>query len=133
MPKHSHTRSKSRSESPIARSPTAGPTSSLAADPNITDLKAPLIRWDKDCAVRTTRLIAWLKENKTARLKIFSDSTQDAKDADRKKEVSSHNKNYYYLQAAQAIFMNDDDEHVRHFSQVQPEVFIKKIDRRIKE
>jgi hypothetical protein len=112
MPKHSHTRSKSRSESPIARSPTARPTSFLAADPNITDLKAPLIRWDKDCAVHTTRLIAWLKENETARLKIFSDSTQDAKDADRKKEVLSHNKNYYYLQAAQAIFMNDNDEHV---------------------
>ncbi|KAH0834608.1 hypothetical protein J3R83DRAFT_10063 [Lanmaoa asiatica] len=83
--------------------------------------------------VRTTRLITWLKENETARLKIFSDSTQDAKDADRKKEVSSHNKNYYYLQAARAIFMNDDDEHVQHFSQVRPEVFVKKIDHRIKE
>jgi hypothetical protein len=78
-------------------------------------------------------LIAWLKENETTRLKIFSDSTQDAKDADRKKEISSHNKNYYYLQAAQAIFMNNNDKHVRHFSQVRPEVVIKKINRRIKE
>jgi hypothetical protein len=133
MPKNSHTRSKSRSESLITQSPTAGPTSSLTANPNITNLKAPLIRWDKDCAVRTTCLIVWLKENETACLKIFSDSTQDAKDADRKKEVSSHNKNYYYVQAAQAIFMNDNNKHVQHFSQVQPKVFIKKINHHIKE
>ncbi|KAG8215247.1 hypothetical protein J3R82DRAFT_8798 [Butyriboletus roseoflavus] len=82
--------------------------------------------------MHTTHLITWLKENETTHLKIFLDSTQDAKDADRKKEVSSHNKKYYYLQAAQAIFMNNDDEHVRHFSQVQPDVFIKKIDHHIK-
>ena len=29
--------------------------------------------------------------------------------------------------------MNDDDEHVRHFSQVRPDVFVKKIDCHIKE
>ena len=112
MPKHSHNCSKSRSEFPIAWSPTAGPASSLTADPNITDLKVPLIRWDKDCAVHTTCLV--VKENETARLKIFLDSTQDAKDADCKKEVSSHNKNYYYLQAAQVIFVNNNDKHVQH-------------------
>ena len=60
----------------------------------------------------TTHLIAWLKENETTHLKIFSDSTQDAKDADHKKEVSFHNKKYYYLQATQVIFMNDNDEYV---------------------
>jgi len=132
MPKESsHTRSKSRS--PIARSPVGPSPSALAADPNINDLKAPLIRWDKDCAARTTRLIAWLKENESARIKIFSDSTQDARDSNRRKEVSSHNKNHYYLEAAKVIFANDVDEDVQHFSQVRPDLFVRKIDRRIKE
>ena len=89
-----------------------GPASFLTANPNITNLKAPLIYWDKDCAVCTTCLIARLKENETTCPKIFSASIQDANDADHKKEVSSHNKNYYYLQAAQANSMNDDDKHV---------------------
>ena len=112
MSKHFHTWFKSCSKSLIAQSPTVGPTSFLTANPNITDLKAPLIYWNKDCAVCTMCLIAQLKENETTCLKVFSASTQDAKDADYKKEVSSHNKNYYYLQAAQANFMNDDDKHV---------------------
>ena len=112
MPKHSHTWSKSCFESLIAQSPTVGPTSFLTANPNITNLKAPLIYWGKDYAVCTTCLIAQLMENETTCPKIFSASIQDAKDADHKKEVSSHNKNYYHLQAAQANFMNDDDKHV---------------------
>ncbi|KAF8546000.1 hypothetical protein OG21DRAFT_1393387, partial [Imleria badia] len=79
----------------------------------------------------TTRLITWFKENEAARLKLFSDSTQDAKDSSRKKEVSSHSRGYYYAEAAKAIFANDDDEDVRHCSQVQPDLFATKIDHRI--
>jgi hypothetical protein len=58
---------------------------------------------------------------------------QDAKDSSRKKEVSSHSRGYYYAEAAKAIFANDDDEDVHHCSQVQPDLFAMKIDRRIKE
>ncbi|KIJ05855.1 hypothetical protein PAXINDRAFT_35395, partial [Paxillus involutus ATCC 200175] len=47
-------------------------------------------------SARTTRLIKWCKENKSARIRLFSDSTQDAKDAGRKKEVSDVSKKDYY-------------------------------------
>ena len=66
-------------------------------------------------------------------LKLFSDSTQDAKDLNCKKEVSGRVRGYYYSEAAKAIFTNDDDLDVRHCSQVQPDLFAMKIDHRIKE
>ncbi|KAI9568735.1 hypothetical protein HD554DRAFT_2038723 [Boletus coccyginus] len=104
----------------IAHSPTGFSPSALtaSADSNINDLKVPLIRWDKDCAAHTTCLITWLKENESAHIKIFSDSMQDARDSNWRKEV---------------IFANDDDEDVQHFSQVCPDLFVRKIDRHIKD
>ena len=68
-----------------------------------------------------------------AQLKIFSDSMQDAKDANRKKEVSGHSRSYYYAEAAKAIFANDENLDVHHCSQVQPDLFASKIDHKIKE
>ena len=82
---------------------------------------------------RTTKLITWFKENKAVRPKLFLDSTQDAKDSNCKKEVSGRSRSYYYSEAAKAIFANDDDLDVCHCSQVQPDLFATKIDRRIKE
>ncbi|KAF8120518.1 hypothetical protein EV363DRAFT_1139344, partial [Boletus edulis] len=66
-------------------------------------------------------------------LKIFSDSTQDAKDANRKKEVSGRSRTSYYSDAAKAIFANDENLDVRHCSQVRPDLFASKIERRIRD
>ena len=126
-PKATHSRTSSRN-SAIPPTPSASKGS-----PSQNELKVPLIRWDKGFAERTTRLIAWFKENEAARLKLFSDSTQDARDSNRKKEVSGRSRSYYYAEAAKAIFANDEDSDVRHCSQVRPDLFATKIDRRIKE
>ena len=132
MPKDSratHSRSASRN-SPI---PPPGSSSLSKGSPSQNELKVLLIRWDKHFAQRTPKLITWFKENEAARLKLFSDSTQDAKDSNRKKEVSGWSRSYYYSEAAKAIFTDNDDLDVRHCSQVRPDLFATKIDRRIKE
>jgi hypothetical protein len=61
------------------------------------------------------------------------DSTQEAKDSGRKKEVFSMFKAYYLQQAARAIFANDLNEQVWELSSAHPEEFVSRITRHIKE
>ncbi|KIK93459.1 hypothetical protein PAXRUDRAFT_788037, partial [Paxillus rubicundulus Ve08.2h10] len=76
---------------------------------------------------RTTRLIKWCKENKSARIRLFSDSTQDVKDAGRKKEVSGVSKKDYFQQLARQIFVNDTNHELKTYSQSHPHLFTSRI------
>ena len=113
------------------------PGSSHSASPSTNSAplkpKIPLIHWDGDCAYHTTRLLDWCLENEAACIKIFSDSTQEAKDSGWKREVPTHSKNYYLQQAASAIFANDPNEQVQELSKMDLGEFASRIARRFKE
>ncbi|KAJ7827203.1 hypothetical protein B0H13DRAFT_2373968 [Mycena leptocephala] len=68
--------------------------------------------WDKD-ATRTERLLDWLTVNVEDRLKLFSDSTQDANEQGRKKQTGKTTKMAYYLKMADAVFSVDASDTVR--------------------
>ncbi|KAF9226096.1 hypothetical protein BS17DRAFT_814988 [Gyrodon lividus] len=84
----------------------------------------PLICWEGTPAfsAHTTKLIEWCKKNESARIKLFSDSTQDAKEAGQKKEVSGVSKEDYFQQLAKQIFVNDSNQ-----SQSHPHLFTTRI------
>ena len=113
------------------------PGSSCSASPSTNPAppkpKIPLICWDGDCAYCTTRLLDWCLENEAACIKIFSDSTQEAKDSGWKREVPTHSKNYYLQQAASAIFANDPNEQVWELSKMDLGEFASRIARHLKE
>ncbi|KIK74929.1 hypothetical protein PAXRUDRAFT_106561, partial [Paxillus rubicundulus Ve08.2h10] len=70
-------------------------------------------------SARTTRLIEWCKENESAWIRLFSDSTQDVKDAGQKKEVSGVSKKDYFQQLARQIFTNDTNHELKTYSQIE--------------
>jgi hypothetical protein len=87
--------------------------------------RLPQIRWEGTPAfsARTTKLIEWCKENESARIRLFSDSTQDAKEAGRKKEVSGVSKKDYFQQLAKQIFANNSNQELQTYSQSHPHLF----------
>ncbi|KAG2342727.1 hypothetical protein BDR05DRAFT_885856 [Suillus weaverae] len=85
------------------------------------------IHWEGVCSARTERLLAWCKENADARIKFFSDSSKDAKEQGRKKKQSGTLRDTFYLQAAQAVFSNDEDLEVQRLFKEDPKAFIKPI------
>ena len=125
-----------RSQGPtLLPSPGGSNSRPLPASKGKAQDKVPLIRWDGSPAhaARTTRLLDWCTENEAARIKLFSDSTQDAREEGRSKVVAGHSKGSYLREAAKAIFANDGDAEVQHLSQVRPDLFEGKVLRRIKE
>ncbi|KAJ7887972.1 hypothetical protein B0H13DRAFT_2342151 [Mycena leptocephala] len=76
------------------------------------DSGAARVFWDKD-ATRTERLLDWLTVNVDDRLKLFSDSTQDANEQGRKKQTGKTTKMAYYLKMADAVFSVDASDTVR--------------------
>ncbi|KAH7911778.1 hypothetical protein BJ138DRAFT_979870, partial [Hygrophoropsis aurantiaca] len=59
---------------------------------------------------RTSRLIAWCRENPIDRIKLFSDSLEDAKEDGRDKAQAKGSKSEFYLKIAKAVFDSDDEE-----------------------
>ncbi|KIJ21303.1 hypothetical protein PAXINDRAFT_5483 [Paxillus involutus ATCC 200175] len=108
------------------------PVSSESGPPALTPApKIPQIHWEGNplFSARTTRLIKWCKENESARIRLFSDSTQDVKDAGRKKEVSGVSKKDYFQQLARQIFVNDTNHELKTYSQSHPHLFTSRINR----
>ncbi|KAG2069315.1 hypothetical protein BDR04DRAFT_710628 [Suillus decipiens] len=57
--------------------------------------KIPTIQWEKWHSSRTARLIEWCKANDDGRIKLFSDSTKDAKEEGQaQQQMSTQKKNY---------------------------------------
>ena len=72
-------------------------------------------------------------EHEAAWIKLFSHSTQDAREEGHSKMVAGHSKGTYLCEAAKAIFVNDGDTEVQHLLQVRPDLFEGKVLQRIKE
>lgn len=102
------------------------PPPSQAAPPT----KKVSILWEKTHSARTSRLIAWCNANEDARIKLFSDSSKEAKEQGRKKKQSGVSRDAYYLQLADAIFSIDEDPGVRQLFQNDPKAFIKPVQSR---
>ncbi|KAF8837350.1 hypothetical protein BDN67DRAFT_878858, partial [Paxillus ammoniavirescens] len=73
------------------------------------------------------RLIEWCKENESTRIRPFSDSTQDMKDAGWKKEVPGVLKKDYFQQLARQIFANNTNHELKTYSQSPPHLFTSRI------
>lgn len=78
---------------------------------SISTTSAPTrIQWEgKDYTYRTNLLISFCRDNPDLRLKLFSDSTQDAIEQGRTRKQMSANKDNYYKNVAEHVFMNDPD------------------------
>ncbi|KAG6371205.1 hypothetical protein JVT61DRAFT_9829 [Boletus reticuloceps] len=88
----------------------------------------PRIQWEgKEYTYRTNLLVAFCKDNPDLRLKLFSDSTQDAIRQGRTRKQMSASKDSYYQQIAQHIFTNDRDPVVRQAYSADPLSFVKTI------
>ncbi|KIJ20709.1 hypothetical protein PAXINDRAFT_66831, partial [Paxillus involutus ATCC 200175] len=74
-------------------------------------------------SARTDRLVEWCQQNPNARLQLFSDSTQGAKEEGRHKEQARCTKNAYYVQLAEAIFGQDDNPELCAYSKTAPSLF----------
>ncbi|KAJ8581510.1 hypothetical protein M405DRAFT_714694, partial [Rhizopogon salebrosus TDB-379] len=79
---------------------------------------------------RTARLIEWCKINEEAQLKIFSDSSKDAKQEGRRRQQMSTQKGVYLQQLATAIFQHDEDPVIREHLRTNPLAFVKPIQSR---
>ena len=102
---------------------------STAAPPPPAD-RFPNIRWDdKDPRIRarTTRLIAWCNTYPDRRVKLFSDSHQEASNEGRQRQQMSTQRETYYKEIAEAVFKEDGDEKVRRWYVQDPSRFIKPI------
>jgi hypothetical protein len=98
--------------------PTASPPS----------LKAPEhIVWDKypKC---TECLLAFLDSHQNVAIKLFSNSTQTAKQEGRSKMTAKSNKGAAYLQVAEGIFSINEDTGVRADFLINPSKYAKAID-----
>ncbi|KAG2049165.1 hypothetical protein BDR06DRAFT_847886, partial [Suillus hirtellus] len=72
-------------------------------------------------------LLAWCKENEDTHIKLFSDSTKDAKEQGWKKKQSGTLRDTFYLQVAQAIFSNNENMEVQQLFKEEPKAFIKPV------
>jgi hypothetical protein len=87
---------------------------------------AARVFWDK-CR-RIDRLLGWLATHVNERLKVFSDSAQDANEQGRRKQTSKTAKMTYYTMMADAVFSVDEDETVRADYKQHPERYGKSVE-----
>ncbi|KAI6164201.1 hypothetical protein EDD17DRAFT_1474789, partial [Pisolithus thermaeus] len=78
-------------------------------------------------ASRTDRLIKWCRTHEAKRKKLFSDSTQDAREEGRSKQQLHHGKNHIYVEMAKAIFLHDETDEFRSLAAMNPGVFASSI------
>ncbi|KAJ7085306.1 hypothetical protein C8R44DRAFT_752903 [Mycena epipterygia] len=92
---------------------------------------AARVFWDKD-PTRTDRLLEWLTTNVDDRVKLFSDSTQDAVKEGRRKKTAKTSKMTYYQKIADAVFAVDASESVREDYKKKPERYARSVENYIK-
>ncbi|KAI6137398.1 hypothetical protein F5141DRAFT_994630, partial [Pisolithus sp. B1] len=75
----------------------------------------------------TDCLIEWCRTHKSECKKLFSDSTQDAREEGRSKQQLCHGKNQIYVEMAKVIFLHDETEEFWSLAQVNPGAFANSI------
>ncbi|KAI6154733.1 hypothetical protein BKA82DRAFT_106606, partial [Pisolithus tinctorius] len=72
---------------------------------------------------QTDHLIEWCRTHEAEQKKLFSDSTQDAREEGRSKQQLRHGKNAIYIKITKAIFSVDESPKFRVLAQDNPAVF----------
>ena len=86
------------------------------------------IQWEKTYAFRTDRFVEWCNDNPDKRAKLFSDSTQDAREEGRTKAQLSSGKKNLYFELAKYIF--EDEPEVAEEWKVKSQPFVAATQRR---
>jgi hypothetical protein len=60
------------------------------------------------------QLVSWLEDNLMDGIKLFSDSSQDAKMANQKKIVGKESKTYIYIKIAHAFFSANNNPQIHN-------------------
>ncbi|KAH7903797.1 hypothetical protein BJ138DRAFT_986383, partial [Hygrophoropsis aurantiaca] len=81
--------------------------------------KAPQISWVND-PTRTDRILDWFDANPMDTLKLFSDSTSEAKEEGRSVQTGKSSKTVYHKAIATAVFSVDKDTAIRADFAVHP-------------
>lgn len=90
--------------------------------------KPPKIFWDKSYSYRTDRFIEWCNDNPTQRIKLFSDSTQDARKERRTKSQLASAKRGIFEVLACYVFENDPELAAEW--KERPQIFVSATQRR---
>ncbi|KAF8545743.1 hypothetical protein OG21DRAFT_1397036, partial [Imleria badia] len=80
---------------------------------------------------RTDRLISWGNSNPSEHLKLFSDSSQAAREEGRSKETNNQSRKTIYIALAQAIFLHDESIEIRAMCEQDPSQFVPVVERRL--
>ena len=96
-----------------------------ASAPPDADSTVGRLNWT---TARIDRAIEWCEENPEDRQKLFSDSTQAAKDQSRRKLVSKTPKAHYHQKIANHVFSVDEDAAVRQDFKKNPLRYTKSVD-----
>jgi hypothetical protein len=93
----------------------------------------PKVQWERDPPGngRTDRLIDWLEDHPVDRHKLFSDSTQDACNEGRSRDVGKTKKKQYYEAIAAHVFKNDENPSYREGYQQDPARYAGSVDSRL--
>ncbi|KAJ7074852.1 hypothetical protein B0H15DRAFT_957044 [Mycena belliarum] len=89
------------------------PADKASSDVEIIEGKREQVNWAKN-SQWTDLLVSYLTENPTFRIKLFSDSTADAKKEKRAKQVAKDGKTVQYGVLAKHIFADDNNEAPRY-------------------
>jgi hypothetical protein len=100
---------------------------SASAIPHSTGSKSKIF-WEKGYAHRTDRFIKWCRDNPAKCVKLFSDSTQDARAEGRTRVQLNASKKNTYHELAQYIF--EDDAELSADWLAKPQMFVAATQRR---
>ncbi|KIK15129.1 hypothetical protein PISMIDRAFT_79925, partial [Pisolithus microcarpus 441] len=75
----------------------------------------------------TARLISWCNTCPETRIKLFLDSHQEAVNKGQQRQQMSMQKEVYFQQVADAVFMHDHNLHIWQLYAQYPSIFIKPI------
>ena len=107
------------------------PSSSGNQTPDSVPTKISHISWSfPEHADRTTRLITYCKDNNDFRLKLFSDSTEEANQQGRTRHQLGTSCDNAYQTLARAVFEHDRDPDFKQAAVSHPTLFVGPIKRR---
>ena len=82
--------------------------------------KSSKIYWEKGYSYRTDQFIEWCQDNPTKRIKLFSDSTQDAREEGHTRVQLNAAKKNTYFELAKYIFEHDTELSSKWLAKSQP-------------
>ena len=125
-PHRAHTKKATEPSEPLLLTVTKhGRKVKAPAAPDATPSPVGRLNWTD---ARIERAIEWCEENPEDRQKLFSDSTQAAKDQSRRKLVSKTPKAHYHQKIANHVFSVDEDVAVRQDFRKNPTRYTKSVD-----